>query len=279
MKKLALLCMIALCVGPVAFATEWQTSGGLNSNWFDLNNWSGGAVPSTEAVEWRFASTTSGGYEPIVINTGTAISGASTCSIWYVGTAQLEVTNGATYNITGGLNLYSSGTNVSNASFIVNGGSTATFTADAQIGRNFGAGSTLGVATISVDGAGSLLHQTAGAYTWLGWGVGQTEGVLLTVTNGGLAQFDTNAGLRIQQDGTLVQISVDGGTVKVFGDREDFYKGYRDSGWIVGYDGTKDTVDVAYETDGYTYITSVPEPATISLLGLGLVALLRRNRR
>ena len=277
MKKLALLCMIALCVGPVAFATEWQTSGGLNSNWFDLNNWSGGAVPSTEAVEWRFASTTSGGYEPIVINTGTAISGASTCSIWYAGTAQLEVTNGATYNITGGLNLYSSGTNVSNSSFIVNDGATATFTGNGQIGRNFGTGT--GLATISVDGASSLLRQTAG-YTWLGWGVGGTEGVLLTVTDGALAQFDTVGGLIIQQDGTLVKISVDNGTIKVKGNREGQLGGYKTSGWITGHDGTSATVDIAWNSgDDYTYITSVPEPATISLLGLGLVALIRRNRR
>ena len=267
MKKLILLCLIALCAGSTAFANEWYQNTGIigqDSDWYNPLNWGDGHIPTAgETVEWRYASTGGGIYAPIVISGGTAVSAASTCGIWYTGTAQLTVTNAATYNISGGLNLYDSSSDLphspANSTFTVNGGSTVTMTTDSQIGRNFGFGD--GQVTINVDGAGSLLHQTGG-YMWLGWGVGQTPNVLLSVTDGGLAQFDTVGGPIIQQDGSRVKISIHEGTIKVAGNRTGQLGGYKGSGWIVGYDGTSASVGIEWggAGDDYTYITSIVPP-------------------
>ena len=78
--------------------------------------------------------------------------------------------------------------------------------------------------------------------------------------------MDEDAHLDIRNDGTLI----------IAGDRVDLVNGFVTSGWITGYDVSSQVSVVLDGTN--TVVTAIPEPTTITLLGLGGLALLRRKR-
>jgi hypothetical protein len=96
----------------------------------------------------------------------------------------------------------------------------------------------------------------------------------VNVLNGGVLNLSNIAPVTSIQPGSLLDIS---GTGKVTlpGDFVAVMEAYRDAGRITGYGGAG---TVVVELVGrQTITTAIPEPVSISLLGLGALALLRKR--
>ncbi|OHB57162.1 MAG: hypothetical protein A2Y12_13530 [Planctomycetes bacterium GWF2_42_9] len=287
MKNLGILCLVVLCGCVSAMGNEWYATvnvPGQNSDWYNSLNWSLGHVPTaSETAEWRYAAARTV-YNPIVISGGTAVSAASTCSIWYSGTGNMTVTNGAVYTINGNLNLYNSASTALtgvNSELTINKGSKVNVvsTGASQIGRVMNP--TLGArgqSTLNIDGAGTEFN--LGGYLYLGWSTAAaTQPTRMNVANGAVATFTTIGGLKMNPAGTNdAVINLAGGVINIAGNRTAEVTGWLSHpGWIIGYDGIG-TVEFAYDsTKNVTSIWSVPEPATMGLLAVGLLTVLRRK--
>jgi len=267
-------------------AIEWYNPAnvaGQDTNWYNPLNWSTGVLPvAGEATAWRYASS-GGAYRPIIISGGTAVSGTATCGIWYPGTASITVTNAATYSITGGLNLQinpaAAANSPANIEFNVNGGSTFNVSGETQVGRKLTVGTGFGVCTINVDGAGTVFNQ--GTYMWFGWGADKTITSIMNVTNGAVVNFNTAGGLKFQPDtvnSIYPYVNIEGGFINIKGNRTSEVAGWITNNYIRAYNGAG-TIQYSYDAlSGYTNISSVPEPATICLLGLGVAGLIKRKK-
>lgn len=287
MKKIAVLLAFACALAGTASAIEWHNPGNLagqDSDWYNPVNWSTGVLPiAGEATTWRYASTTST-YHPIVINGGTAVSGTATCGIWYPGTASFTVTNGAEYSITGGLNLQinpaAAANSPANIEFNVNGGSTVNVSGETQVGRKLTVGTGFGVCTINLDGTGTTLNQ--GNMMWFGWGLDKTCTTRMNITNGATANFNYTGGLRIQPDttnGVYPVVNLAGGFINIKGNRVAEVAGWITNNYLIAYDGAG-SISYSYDAlSGYTNISSVPEPATVCMLGLGLLGIIGRKKK
>lgn len=289
--------LLTLCVSVVLFAglcavapaatNEWYATTGItgqDSDWYNPLNWSLGHVPtSAEPIAWRYASDTSV-YNPIIIDGGTAESGTSTCGIWYAGTAGMTITNGATYDITGNLNLHNGAADLAhspaNIDFVLDGGSILNVSNETQVGRKIASANADGQVDILIDGAGTQWNQ--GSVMWLGWatsGENRTEAINITVSNGAEMNFNMVGGMVVNSlvtDELLIDVA--GGAIYLAGDRRGQVSTMLTKEQLIAYGGSG-TIDYDYDADAqHTYILSVPEPATIGLVGLGIVALIRRRQ-
>jgi hypothetical protein len=282
MKKLFILFLLLGVAGSAWASNDWLTSAP-NSDWFTATNWSLGHVPIRADVNnvRTYQTHLNTTYLPIIS------SGAAEAY-------QLEV---------GGDNDAVSPTK-SRGKVTINGGTLTTGRLDGLAGGYFrcGASSTsnrwgeiyMNGGTVNVGGTEPFT---------VGWGSGtldvrgwlyMTNGTV-NVTNqfyianalgasgfaylsGGstinAADFAMNVVTGTHTGTTLLDI-IGSAKVVINGDKVTKVQGYIDNGWI-----KSNGVDIGYADVTYdgTKTTIIPEPATLCLLGIGALSLLRRRK-
>lgn len=187
---------------------------------------------------------------------GVAVGNGGVKSSVYGATSGVVEINGGTLNISGHLWSATGNTNASNP-----GGPTsiATITINAggviNVGGNLGLG-TINASTPSAGGGIATLNVNNGGllnlYQWSETGSIQA-GSVLNINGTGTVIIKGNRGAQADAYFALGKIASDRGAIQ----------------WVYTPGGTG---------QDYTTITAIPEPATMSLLGLGALALLRKKR-
>jgi hypothetical protein len=279
MKKLFILLLLLGVAGSAWASNDWLTSA-TNSNWFDPCNWSGGYAPTrasltnTRSYQTNMNTT----YMPI-ISSGAAES------------YQLEV-GGGSHATVGGI-----------GTVTINGGTLTTGKPDNTAGGYFRAGAS------STSNRWGAIYMNGGTVNvggvepfTVGWGSGTIDvrgwlymtGGTINVTNQfnianalGASGFAYLSGGTIDcnsfamnvatgtHTGTALLDIIGSGKVTINGDVRTLVQGYIDNGWI-----KSNGVDIAYTDVTYNAgkTTIIPEPATLCLLGIGALSLLRRRK-
>jgi hypothetical protein len=258
-KFLCLSFVVVLGLSASSFATLWNGSAG-DGLWKTGSNWDGGSAPTTGNATFYYHPGQS-----VTIDSGTA----ATCGTleglgWYGNPNQgvLTVQAGGSLTTTTGIILGQGGP----SKLVVDGG-----IVDATPGY--------GYIYVGHD-SGGVLQMNSGSfsvytlYVTVASGSGhiQLDGGLITVTN--WMSMNSYGNMDIT-NGTMRCLYLAGTTSGSIG----YYQGLVDSGKITAFGGSK-AVSVAEVTDAdgrWTYITAVPEPMTMSLLGLGALSLIRRK--
>ena len=273
MKKFVVIAMVLglVSIAIAADDTVW-TGGGDGSTWSDGTNWSLG-VPDASIDRGAFIDA-----DGAVVNiTGT---GNTARRFFTQGTA--GATGTATVNIYGEIDtaLYTAlgktgGTGIMN----VYAGADAYFqglsVADVGAGTLNMHGGTVKVGNGPDD---QLKFGIAGAWGNVGTGIANLYGGTLDLTGAQEIRMATNAG------GGSATLNIAGGSLIMPGTITDLRgailtlnaAGVHLQAYGVEYAG--DTMFVYTPSGGNTIVTAVPEPATIALLGLGGLALIRRKR-
>jgi len=256
-KVFCLVCLFALIFVGSALGTNWNGSAG-NGLWKTGSNWDGGVAP-TAADNATFY------YNPgqaVVIDDGTAGTCATLEGLgWYGNTNQGTLTVQSNGSLTAGtgITLGQGGP----AALIVDGG------------------------TVTAAGSGVFVyvgHDSAGVLQVKNDGKITVETLYVTVAGGsGHVQLDSglltvNNWMSMNAFGTM---DITGGKMVIpWADlawMQTTYQPLIDAGQITGY-GDKLLARVGYEEGVGATLYAVPEPATIAMLSLGGLALIRRKR-
>ncbi len=277
MKKLFILVLLLGVASGAWASTDWYSTA-TSSDWFTAANWSGGVPVLTPTTNTRTYGTNANPNFMPVISGGAAVAhqldigGSSQAGTLQVPPITASVTlNSGSLTVTDYLRAGSSSGSNRWGAFYMNGG---TVTVGNYLAVGYGTG------TIGVKG---WLYMTDGTINITNAFVfGQSAGT------SGIAYISGNstvnaASLNMRPTGTsgtpttLLDIT---GHAKVVlnGDARITISGYIGNGWIQsnGVD-IDEFVDVTYDAIA-NKTTIVPEPATLCLLGLGALSLIRRKR-
>ena len=259
-KVLAVVLTFAIASG--AFATTW-TDGGSDSLWENVANWDV-AVPTSgdyALIETGGTALVTGGYN----------GAASSMDVGLDGSGALTIDGGAL--------AVNSGVNIGK-----NAGATGTITVGAGDG-SFGGWRSLQSWTLTLadgGGNGTLINNGGTIKVWSEWfNVAAWGGTANVELNGG---YIISEGLHMGAGGSM---DIAGGSLAIAGDQLALLGGLIVSGQLtsfgVTYDATNFTQGFVFDVDttnpGYTTISAIPEPATIAMLGIGAVGILRRKIR
>lgn len=262
-KKLLSFVLVLALAGISSAATYYWTGpqvGATPGEWQDSGNW-GGITPALGADIWRFTSSSGAGAAGVV-TTGTAYSGKiqfrSATGI------NLRIESGATLQYDGSLEAYTS-TSTIDILGTMNEYADALNTGTLKLGGN-GLSNVINIwGTLNVKSNNSTFTSALALGHTGGLGGGEIH-----VQSGGTMYADS-----IVFTGTTNYIYLSGtGQVQVKGDVTGTYPlstKFYGNGGLGG-------VVATYDSDTNLTTIVVPEPATIAMLGIGSLMLLRRKR-
>ena len=254
-KLIVLVCLLAITSSAWAGGGLWHNFG-TDSLWSTPANWQGGAAPSSAEAGYITYDWCPWG-EPVIDDGIAAV--ASQVIVGWAAFGEGDVT----LNVDGGslttpdLWLGLDGTLANHGILDMTDG-TVTVSSTLAIGFNTGKG-TINMSGGTINVTGNLALPNAGGY-----GAINLYDGLIDIT-GGFIPTDGSYHIEIQE-----------GTMKIAGDYEALVYYWASQGWWTGY-GDPAKIVASYDA-GSNVTTVTPEPATMVLLSLGGMALLRRKR-
>ncbi len=279
MKKVLLVFIVLAMVASASASTYWI--GGASGTWESTANWrlSDGTTPvaPSSGENTKMGDGTRSDYtaSPVI-----SLASAADSAKLYVYEGTLNLNSGANLVTSGGYSYvgYNNGA-AGNGIAVVNINSGAILSimesgADLRISSDDGDGTVnLNGGTLNVADKIYMGYDNAFAARLNIYSGTATIGRLYMHRNNWVGDGSNNGVTNIE-GGTLIITDSSGLGETALGE---YLAGYRDSGNIIGYDGAG-SVEMVWEEGTGMILTAVPEPMTLSLLGLGGLALLRRRR-
>jgi len=283
MKKLFVLLLLLGVASSAWASTDWM-SNAASSDWFTAANWSNGVPTSTIIVNTRtYGGNGNPNFQPVISGAAASahqldIGGSSQAGTLQVPPIVGSVTlnSGASLTVTDYIRIGSSSSSNRWGFFYMNGG---TLNANNYLSVGYGTG------VLAVKGSMKMIGGTVNVVNAFTIGLSANTSGYMDMDGGTINAGDFAMKVTASTWTPIVSLDISGGKIvitgdkriKVAGEKNDLYD-WIDAGWIKT-NGTawEDYANVSYNA-GTNKTTIIPEPATLCLLGLGALSLIRRKR-